>query len=288
MSGAGRGIGRSHALLLAELHAHVVVNDLGVDREGRGVDRVPAESVVAEIVAAGGSASANHSDVSSAEGAAELVEGAVQMFGGIDILINNAGVLTGHDFPFTPVDDLRRNLDVHLVGAFELTRAAWPHLRMSDAGRVVMTSSSGLFGDLDLIAYGSAKAGVVGLAAGLAAVGARDGVGVNTIAPIANTRMSDPDPVFDSFTPRDVSAVVAYLAHSDCQLNGVTLAAGGGRVARIAIGESAGHVQQDLTIEDVADNIDTICDTGELFVPNDMAGYFRAFLGRVSDRKRLP
>jgi NAD(P)-dependent dehydrogenase (short-subunit alcohol dehydrogenase family) len=299
VTGAGRGMGRTHALLLASRGANVVVNDLGGAMDGTGADAGPAQQVVDEITAAGGSAVADTASVADEAGARRIVDTAIERFGGVDIVVNNAGILTPHTFPDTGADDVERNLSVHLMGAFHVTRAAWPHLRTSTAGRVVMTTSCALFGSPFLVAYGSAKGGLLGLARNLAGAGAEEGIKVNLIAPYAKTRMADPDidvnadartdvepapeedNVFDRLLPENVSSVVAYLAHESCELNGEVLACGGGRVARIFLAETQGYGKADLTPEDVAGNIARICDEAEYFVPEDIAVYTTFFMERV-------
>jgi NAD(P)-dependent dehydrogenase (short-subunit alcohol dehydrogenase family) len=300
VTGAGRGMGRAHALLLASRGANVVVNDLGGAMDGTGADAGPAQQVVDEIVAAGGTAVADTSSVATTEGAEAIVAAAVEAFGGVDIVVNNAGILTPHNFPETGPEDLERNLAVHLGGSFNVTRAAWPHLVKSEAGRVVMTTSCALFGSPFLVAYGSAKGGLIGLARNVATAGAEHGIKVNLIAPYAKTRMADPDidvnegartevvadegpTVFDRLLPENISAVVAYLAHESCGLNGEVLSCGGGRVARIFFAETQGYGKADITPEDVAANIDQITDEADYYVPEDITVYTTFFMERVPE-----
>jgi NAD(P)-dependent dehydrogenase (short-subunit alcohol dehydrogenase family) len=156
VTGAGRGLGRAYALLLAERGASVVVNDLGASLSGTGTDAEPAQAVAAEILAAGGVAIADGNDVSSPSTAQALVDAAIEQFGRVDILINNAGVISWADFPETDDDNFGRHLAVHLGGSFLMTRAAWPHLVKQSYGRVVMTTSSGVFGLPNNTSYAAA------------------------------------------------------------------------------------------------------------------------------------
>jgi NAD(P)-dependent dehydrogenase (short-subunit alcohol dehydrogenase family) len=300
VTGAGRGMGRTHALLLASRGAKVVVNDLGGAMDGTGADAGPAQQVVREIEAAGGTAVASTASVATTEGAETIVATALEAFGGVDVVVNNAGILTPHTFPDTGAEDLERNLAVHLGGAFNVTRAAWPQLVESSAGRVVMTTSCALFGSPFLVAYGSAKGGLIGLARNLASAGAEHGIKVNMVAPYAKTRMADPDSdinesaraevvadegptVFDRLLPEDVSAVVGYLAHESCELTGEVLSCGGGRVARIFFAETQGYGKAGVTPEDIADNIGRVCDERDYYVPEDITVYTTFFMDRVPE-----
>ena len=163
ITGAGRGIGRAYALLLAERGASVVVNDLGGTREGDGSDDEPAATVAAEIVDAGGSAVADTSDVSEVAGGQALIDAAVDEFGRIDIVVNNAGNIRWAGLPEADADNLQSHLAVHVGGSFNTTRAAWPHMVAQGYGRVVMTTSTGMFGLPDNLGYATAKAAVIGM-----------------------------------------------------------------------------------------------------------------------------
>ena len=190
VTGAGRGIGRAHARLLAARGAHVVVNDLGGSMQGVGSDAEPAATVAAEIVAAGGVAIADANDVATTAGAEALINAAVEQFGRIDILVNNAGIIRWAGFPEADAENLASHFAVHVGGSFNTTRAAWPHMVEQRYGRVVMTTSSGMFGLPNNLSYAAAKGAVIGLMRSLTTAGAAHGIKVNAIAPAAFTRMA--------------------------------------------------------------------------------------------------
>lgn len=189
VTGAGRGIGAAYASLLAARGARVIVNDIGTSRFGHGADSSPAAEQASLIRRAGGVAEPDTSDISTPGGALSLVKHAVSSFGRLDIAVNNAGIYWTDSFPDIDPTDLQRQLAVHVGGSFNVARAAWPHLRASGTGRMVMTTSTGALGSADLISYGSAKAAVLGLGRALAMAGQPHGIKVNVIAPMAMTRM---------------------------------------------------------------------------------------------------
>ena len=298
VTGAGRGMGRTHALLLAARGANVVVNDLGGAIDGGGADEAPARSVVSEIEAAGGRAVANTASVASQDGAESIVKTALDHFGAVDIVVNNAGILTSHEVPTSGADDVEHHLSVHLMGAFNVTRAAWPYMAERSYGRVVMTTSCAIFGSPLLTSYGAAKGGLIGLARNLATAGAEHGITVNLVAPYAKTRMADPDidinqsarsevsetpaaTAFDLLLPELVSPVVAFFAHESCPVTGEIYAAGGGRVARIFVAETQGFGKADLTPEDVVTHWRAIQDEADYYVPADITEYTTFFMDRV-------
>jgi NAD(P)-dependent dehydrogenase (short-subunit alcohol dehydrogenase family) len=273
VTGAGRGIGRAYALLLASRGCSVVVNDLGSSLTGDGSDTSPAESVVSEIAAAGGAAVVDTNDVSSPEGGEKVVSHALSAFGHIDAVINNAGIIEWAGLPELDAENIQRHLDVHLLGSFNTVRAAWPHFESQGYGRVVMTTSTGVFGLPNNTGYAAAKGAVIGLTRSLAVAGAASGIKVNAIAPAAMTRMagrSSPE-LEQQMDPARVAPMAAYLAHEDCPVNGEIYAAGAGRFGRIFIGTTPGVVVDGTSsIEDVAKNWTAINDTRDFAVPDDL------------------
>jgi NAD(P)-dependent dehydrogenase (short-subunit alcohol dehydrogenase family) len=291
VTGAGRGIGRAYARLFAERGAQVVVNDLGGSMEGDGANTGPASTVAAEIAAAGGAAVADTSDVASAAGARTLVDTAVEHFGRLDILVNNAGIIRWAGMPDVDDDNLASHLAVHVTGSFNTIRAAWPHMVEQGYGRIVMTSSSGMFGLPTNLSYATAKAAVIGMTNSLAVAGAAHGIKVNVIAPAAMTRMAGPgaDDSADGtpMAPALVAPMAAFLAHEDCPVTGEVYAAGAGRFARIFIAQTEGYVHPTLdpTVEDVAEHWAAINDETGYTVPADLIGWSNAFLSHQSRRQ---
>jgi len=283
VTGAGRGIGRAYAHLLAERGACVVVNDLGGSIDGSGADAEPASTVAAEILDAGGHAIADTGDVSAPVDAQALVDAAVETFGRIDIVINNAGIVRWAGFPEADADNLARHLAVHVGGSFNTTRAAWPRMVDQGYGRIVMTTSTGLFGLPNNLSYAAAKAAVIGLTRSLTTAGAAHGIKVNLIAPAAFTRMAGRGPGTAGMAPELVAPMVAYLAHEDCPVNGEIYAAGAGRFARIFVASTPGYVHDGPApgIEDVARHWAEINDETGYSVPADLTGWSVAFLAHL-------
>ncbi|WUH97122.1 SDR family oxidoreductase [Spirillospora sp. NBC_00431] len=259
VTGAGHGLGRRHALELAARGAKVVVNDLGGDRSGTGASAGPAQQVADEITKDGGEAVANPGNVATSEGALSIVQSALDAFGGIDIVVNNAGILRDRSFKNMTPDEWDAVIAVHLRGSFLVTSAAWPHLRENGYGRIVNTSSpAGLFGNFGQANYATAKMGLVGFTKTLAHEGAKYGIRANAIAPVAWTRMTE-DLLPADFAGRlgveQVTPLVAYLAHESNQDSGEVYTVGGGRVAKIFVAEGPGYGQDGtLSVEDVRDN----------------------------------
>ena len=267
VTGAGGGLGRSHALLLADRGAKVVVNDLGGARDGTGTDASMADQVVAEIEAAGGEAVANHDGVQTWEGGQAIVQTALDTFGRVDILVNNAGILRDASFAKLTEEQLLPVVQVHLLGGFHVTRAAWGPMREQGYGRVISTTSgSGLYGNFGQSNYSAAKLGMVGLTRTLAIEGAKYGITANAIAPVAKSRMTEdlmPAEMLDRLEPEYVSPVVAYLASESCTDTGRIFSVGGGYVARVALLEGAGATFDAVpTPEEIADAWSTIEEVG--------------------------
>jgi len=273
ITGAGGGLGRSHALELAKRGALIVVNDLGGASDGTGASETAAQKVVDEIKAAGGEAVANYDSVATPEGGAAIVQTAVDTFGRIDIIINNAGILRDTSFKNMTPDQLNPVLDVHLRGAFYVTQPAWQIMRDQGYGRIINTSSgAGIFGNFGQTNYGAAKMGLVGFTRVLAVEGAKNDIKANAIAPVAKTRMTEEllGPAADKLAPELVTPVVTYLAHEDCPVSGEVYSVGGGRVARVFIGVTPGHYDAELTPEAVRDNFDAIRDEAGYEVPGNL------------------
>ncbi len=282
ITGAGGGLGRQHALLLASRGALVVINDLGGAIDGSGSDKGAAEHVVDEIKAAGGEAVADTNSVATPEGGAAIVKTAIDAYGKVDVVINNAGILRDKSFHNMTPDLLNPVLDVHLKGAFYVTQPAWVVMREQGYGRIVSTSSAaGVFGNFGQTNYGAAKMGLVGFTRVLAAEGAKYNIKANAIAPLALTRMTENlmgGAFGDKLAPGLVSPLVAYLAHEDCPVSGQLFSVGGGRVAQVFIAETQGYFKEDLGLEDVRDNWATITDQQGYGVPNNLAEETAMFL----------
>jgi len=285
VTGAGGGLGREHALLLAARGAQVVVNDLGGSVRGDGADSGPAESVAKEIMNLGGVAVADTSNVATRDGGAAVVHTALDAFGRIDIVINNAGILRDKSFHNMTPELLDPVLDVHVRGAFWVTQPAWIHMREQGYGRIVTTSSAaGLFGNFGQTNYGTAKMGLVGFTRVLAQEGARYNIKANAIAPGARTRMTEEllGPMAAKLDPALVSPVVAWLTHEDCPVSGEIYTVGGGRVARVFLGVTPGYFNATLTPEDVRDNCEQIRAQDGYVVPDNAGeemGLLLAHLG---------
>ncbi|CAM5444789.1 SDR family NAD(P)-dependent oxidoreductase [Sphingobium scionense] len=277
ITGAGRGLGRAYALLLAARGAKVVVNDPGVSVQGEGTDAGPAQSVVDEIRAAGGQAIASTDSVATPEGGQAMIDLARDHFGSIDIVIHNAGIVRRGGLAELSYADFETVLDVHLRGAFHVVRAAFPHMCAANYGRIVLTGSiNGLYGNAGVVNYSVAKAGMIGLSNVAAIEGATHGVKSNIILPGAVTRMAEglDTSAYPPMDPELVAPAVGYLAHQDCAVSGEMLIAMAGRVARAYTMETVGVFQPDWTIEQIADRLEGIRDAqGALLFPPVPTGH---------------
>ena len=274
ITGAGRGLGRAYALLLAARGARVVVDDTGGSLEGRGGDASPADEVVREIQAAGGEAVACSESVSTPAGGRAIVEAALDRYGRIDVLVHNAGIVRAAPLAEMRPEDFDAVLDVHLRGAFHVVRAAFPPMCQGGYGRIVLTSSiGGLYGNHDQASYGAAKAGVIGLSNVVALEGAARGVRCNVVVPGAVTRMAAglDTSAFPPMSPEMVAPVVAWLAHESCSISGEMLISIAGRVARAFIAESQGVYRETWSPEEVGRSIDAIRSTDTPFIAGDDA-----------------
>jgi len=266
VTGAGRGLGRAYAIGLAQRGARVVVNDVRPEQ---------AQAVVDEIAAAGGEAAASSASVSTAEGGRAIVQAALDAFGTVDVVINNAGIVRDRSFAKLSSEELEAVLDVHLRGAFHVTQPAFAVMRERGYGRVLfVTSGSGLFGNFGQANYAAAKMGVVGLARTVAIEGARYGIQANAIAPLANTPMTDGlfGGAIEDFRPEEVVPMALFLTAEACALSGEVFSAGGGRFARVVIGVTRGWVAEgDPTPEDVRDHLEDVRNGADLVLPASLA-----------------
>jgi NAD(P)-dependent dehydrogenase (short-subunit alcohol dehydrogenase family) len=278
ITGAGRGLGRAYALLLASRGARVVVNDTGGSLKGEGVDARPAEAVAREISAAGGEALACTASVSTPEGGSAIVGAALERFGRLDVLIHNAGIVRAAALQEMTLEDFDAVLDVHLRGAFHVVRPAFARMCRAGYGRIVLTSSiGGLYGNHRQANYGVAKAGLIGLANVVALEGAAEGVKCNVIVPGAVTRMAEglDTRAFPPMSPELVAPVVGWLAHESCSISGEMLISIAGRVARAFIAETRGVYSPAWSIEEVAGRIDAIRAADDPFIAAGHADHMR-------------
>ncbi|MFC8043866.1 SDR family NAD(P)-dependent oxidoreductase [Nocardia sp. NPDC057353] len=276
ITGAGRGLGRAYALLLAARGARVVVNDLGSSVRGDEVIGSPAADVVAEIAAAGGTAAASTDSVATPEGGRAIIDTALDRFGRLDILIHNAGNVRYGSLRDMPYEDFEAVLDVHLRGAFHVARAAFPVMADAGYGRVVLTSSiGGVYGNKNVANYAAAKAGVIGLSNVIALEGAEVGVRSNVIVPAAVTRLADglDTSAYPPMGPELTAPAVGWLAHESCSVSGEIYAAVAGRVARVYLAETAGVYQPAWTVEQVGARIDEIRDTANSWILPTSTGH---------------
>jgi NAD(P)-dependent dehydrogenase (short-subunit alcohol dehydrogenase family) len=268
VTGAGGGLGRCHALELARRGAKVVINDLGSTMDGSGGSSDAAEAVVAEIKAMGGEAIANGGSVSDRAGAQSMVDDAMNAWGRVDVLINNAGILRDKSFSKMTLDDFEMVVNVHLMGAAYCSHAVWPIMREQNYGRILMTTSpSGLYGNFGQTNYGAAKMGQVGLMNSMKIEGAKNNIHTNSIAPVAATRMTEnlmPEEVLEKLGPELVTPAAIFLVSEEAP-NGVILQAQGGQYSLAAVVENNGvNLGVDATADDVASSYEAIVDMAEV------------------------
>jgi NAD(P)-dependent dehydrogenase (short-subunit alcohol dehydrogenase family) len=282
ITGAGRGLGREYARLLSAKGAKIVVNDSGGSMRGDGVDAGAAGQVVSEIKASGGDAFACTESVATAEGGRAIIDAAIDHYGRIDILIHSAGNVRYGSLTEMTEEDFKAVVDVHLMGAFHVVRAAFPVMCQAGYGRIVLTSSiGGLYGNHNVVNYGVSKAGMIGLNNVAAIEGAAHGIKCNIILPGAVTRMAEGLDIsqYPPLGPELVAPVVGWLAHESCSVTGEMLISVAGRVARALIAETQGVYRPSWSIDEVADEIDAIRDTGTLWmlppVPSGFADHNR-------------
>jgi len=290
VTGAGGGLGKTYALEFARRGAKVVVNDLGGARDGSGSGSVSmADTVVKEISEAGGTAVANYDSVATPEGGEAIVQTAIDNFGKVDVVINNAGILRDKSFAKLSPEELEIVLDVHLKGAFFVSQPAFRNMKQNGYGRLVFTASgAGVFGNFGQTNYGAAKMGLVGLCNVLAVEGAKYDIKCNVIAPLAKTRLTEElmGAMADNIAPDCVTPLVTYLASEQCQQTHEIYSVGGGRFARVFIGMAPGWVKgagEVATAEEVRDHLDQIRNQEGYIVPgsisDEMAIVMKAFAG---------
>lgn len=291
VTGAGNGLGRSHAIQLAARGAKVVVNDLGGTVDGSGGGSTASQAVVAEIEAAGGEAMAHGANVADFEQVQDMVAKTMERWGRVDILVNNAGILRDKSFGKGSLEDFKLVLDVHLMGSVNCTKAVWEIMREQNYGRIVVTtSSSGLYGNFGQSNYGSAKMGVIGMMNTLAQEGAKNNVKVNALAPTAGTRMTEgliPDQAFALMTPETVTPAVLYLVSQDAPTRTILAAgAGGYAVAKIVETDGIYLDDADQTPEAIAEHWDAIANSE----PKQLQAGFEQtvkFLGKAAQAKGI-
>ena len=262
VTGAGNGLGKAYALELGKRGAKVVVNDLGGAVDGSGSGNSPADDVVNEIIENGGEAVANYDSVATKDGGESIVQTAIDSFGTVDAVINNAGILRDKSFANMTEEEFSLIIEVHLKGTYFVTQPAFKIMKENNYGRIVnVASPSGIFGNFGQTNYGAAKMGIVGLTNVLAIEGAKYNIKVNVIAPTAYTRMTEallPEDVGKLFSAELVTPMVTYLASEACEPTHEIFGVAAGRFARIGIITHEGYVNTEATAEDIASNIEEI------------------------------
>jgi NAD(P)-dependent dehydrogenase (short-subunit alcohol dehydrogenase family) len=310
ITGAGGGLGKQYALLLASRGARVVVNDTGGSVTGGGSNVAAAHAVAEEIRARGGEAVADTHSVTNPEGGQAIIDAALRSWGRVDIVINNAGIVGDAPFADMTAERLEPLIDVHLKGAFYVTRPAWTIMRERSYGRILNTcSAAGILGAEHMSNYGAAKTGLIGFTRVLAAEGAGHNIKVNAVAPIAYTRMlahsvdgatgqraaeneAAAQAVLDDLVgqylqtldPALVAPVAAFLTHRECPVSGEVYTVGAGHVARFFIGRTRGFYRPGLSIEDVRDHLDEIRDQAGYTVPGGPADEMSELFATIANR----
>ncbi|MEE4351172.1 MAG: SDR family NAD(P)-dependent oxidoreductase [Pacificimonas sp.] len=288
VTGAGGGLGREYALELAKRGTKVVVNDLGGSRDGSGGSATAAEAVVAEIEAAGGTAMASPASVTDRDAVFGMVEDVMAKWGRIDILVNNAGVLRDRSFAKMELDDFQFVLDVHLMGSVNCSKAVWQHMRDANYGRIVMTASStGLYGNFGQTNYGAAKLGLVGFQKSLAQEGAKNNIHVNTVAPVAGTRMTEdlmPEEMLKMYSPDKVAPGVVFLCSDEAPTNTILGAgAGGFHAAHVTLTKGIMLREEERTAETIAARWSEITDREGETVPQSGSEQGALVMGRQGE-----
>ncbi|XP_076322897.1 peroxisomal Multifunctional enzyme type 2 [Tachypleus tridentatus] len=295
VTGAGGGLGREYAISLADRGASVVVNDLGGTRSGQGKNTGAADKVVQEIISRGGKAVADYNSVEEGE---KVIQTAIDKFGHIDILINNAGILRDKSFMKLSVEDWEIVLKVHLQGSFLVTKAAWPYLREQKYGRIIMTSSgAGIYGNFGQANYSAAKLGLLGLSNTLAVEGKKYGIHCNTVIPLAGSRLTEdilPPEFFDKLKPEYVSPLVVWLCHESCPETGGVFEAAGSWIGKYqwqrSVGKAFLPANEKLTAESIRDNWNLITDMSNCNTPSSvqeqMGLLVEALTGNVTDQRK--
>ena len=287
ITGAGGGLGKTYAIELAGRGAKVVVNDLGGATDGTGGGSSMADATVKEITEAGGTAVANYDSVATPEGGEAIIQTALDSFGQVDVVINNAGILRDKTFAKLPPEDLQIVLDVHLKGAFFVSQPAFRAMKERGYGRFLFTASAaGIFGNFGQTNYGAAKMGLVGLSNVLALEGAKYNIRSNVIAPVANTRLTREllGPLAEKLDPSYVTPLSVYLVSEPCEISHEVYSVGGGRYARIFVGLTPGWTSKGVpSVEELAANLETVRETEGYIIPGSIADEMKLLAQSLQD-----